>query len=330
MSAFYASEFLTKYQAELQETGHWASALGRLALSGMAQGQNQFPLTWSDRSIKVDRIMGWTVSSTMPNGSRRMAAAILDLWTNDLTQLATQVKRTQAGSPPELFEKPVLKFGHCLVQLPWVVGMQNNSSAAINNLRRLGARRGEVRTETQRIETNLAGLLQDRGFRIALNWNPQHQYANAGEVDLVCVQDRHILVIEVKSTYLRRSQRDAWTHATSTLRKAGQQLERKVDAVRHAISTDSALALTLGIASAGSPFAIHGWIVDTSIECDHQRFSGFLKISLEELIVALRDERHLLHDADDTGTTGHGLFPNGFTADRLIEVIEGQIVWEGV
>jgi hypothetical protein len=38
--------------------------------------------------------------------------------------------------------------------------------------------------------------------------------------------------------------------------------------------------------------------IDTSIECDHQRFGGFLKVSLEELLIALRDNRHLLHDPD--------------------------------
>ena len=40
-----------------------------------------------------------------------------------------------------------------------------------------------------------------------------------------------------------------------------------------------------------------GWLVDTSIECDHQRFGGFLKISVAEL---------------------------------LIEVLETQAVWEGI
>lgn len=51
-----------------------------------------------------------------------------------------------------------------LVQLPWVMGLQNNSTAAINNLRRLGARRNEARAETQRIETQLGAKLEKRGF----------------------------------------------------------------------------------------------------------------------------------------------------------------------
>jgi hypothetical protein len=97
----------------------------------------------------------------------------------------------------------------------------------------------------------------------------------------------------------------------------------------------------------GTP-AVDGWIVDTSIESDHRRFHGFLKVSLEELLIALRDERHLLNDPDgllsgkwidtDAGTgtgTGTGtseavketLYPTGFSAARFHEVIENEIVW---
>ena len=37
--------------------------------------------------------------------------------------------------------------------------------------------------------------------------------------------------------------------------------------------------------------------IDTCIEHDHERFSGFLKVSLEEVLIALRDDRHLLNDS---------------------------------
>jgi hypothetical protein len=78
--------------------------------------------------------------------------------------------------------------------------------------------------------------------------------------------------------------------------------------------------------------------VDTSIECDHQRFGGFLKVSLEELLIALRDDRHLLHDPDgmftQTATAAHAvpqsLYPQGFSAGRLVEVVETQAVWESI
>jgi len=88
---------------------------------------------------------------------------------------------------------------------------------------------------------------------------------------------------------------------------------------------------------------IRGWIVDTFIEHDHEQFNGFLKVSLEEVLIALRDDRHLLNDLEGlfNGTwmgAGHGdvaefdkpptLYPDGFSSSRFVEVIESEAVWE--
>lgn len=54
---------------------------------------------------------------------------------------------------------------------------------------------------------------------------------DASEVDLIAGLDGHLFQIEVKSTFMRRSQREVWLHATTTLRKAGQQLRRKAEAM---------------------------------------------------------------------------------------------------
>jgi hypothetical protein len=164
-----------------------------------------------------------------------------------------------------------------------------------------------------------------------------------GEVDLICARDGQVLVLEIKSTFLRRSQKDAWLHGTTTLRKAGLQLRRKVQAVECALTTDDCLMSTLGIETRAMPVPICGWIVDTSIEHDHKRFNGFLKVSLEEVLIALRDDRHLLNDPDglrsgtwmeanygdveakDNPTT---LYLDGFTLSRFVEVIDSEAVWE--
>jgi hypothetical protein len=65
------------------------------------------------------------------------------------------------------------------------------------------------------------------------------------------------------------------------------------------VACSETIVLTLGAGrvelSGGAP-PIHGWIGDTSIERDHERFSGFLKLSLEELLIALRSDRSLLQD----------------------------------
>ena len=247
------------------------------------------------------------------------------------------------GLQPHLFERPVLEFGARLVQLPWVVGLQNNSAAAINNLRRLGARRGQARDEARRIEAGLARLMEARGFKTLLNWKPPREVDDAGEVDLIATLGKHLFVIEVKSTFLRRSQREAWLHATTALRKAGDQLRRKVDAVALALVSDPELRALLDLTEDRLPTCRHGWIADTSIECDHQRFGGFLKVSIEELLIALRDDRHVLNDPEglldgnyregrsreaDTRRSAWTLYPDGFSAERFIEVIEAEAVWD--
>ncbi len=345
MSVFFQQDFLQPFARHLKESGHWATALGQLALDGLKDDyQNRFPLTWSDRKDKITRITGWTMSTELPQGSPRIAAAILDFWSNDWVSLSARLRKGEPGLHPDLLERPILKFGHFLVQLPWIVGFQNNSTAAINNLRRLGARRDGARGETRRIEERLGKNFEARGFRVALNWHPPAEnFQDAGEVDLICARDEYVFVFEIKSTFLRRLQRDAWRHETTTLRKAGQQLRRKTAAVRRALNEKNVLASMLSVNGSVETLKILGWIIDTSIECDHQLFNGFLKVSLEEVLIVLRDDRHFLNDPDGLfsgryrGAHSKGkkkgpqkttLYPGGFTAARFVEVIENEFVWD--
>ena len=343
MSRFFMLDFLVRFAGHAEEQADWIAGLRALALIGLREGgQNRFPLTWSSHADKVRAITGWTVTSSQPAGSPRMAAAILDFWAFDMASLAEQLQRGTPGLKPRLIERPVLKFGKTLVQLPWVAGLQNNSTAAINNLRRLSARRGETRDETQRIEAQVSQALADRGFRVVLNWMPPDEARDAGEVDVLAALDGMLFVFEIKSTFVRQSIRDAWLHRTTTLRKAGLQLQRKLPVVIAALDADTALQTSLELTAPPPPGRLHAWIVDTSIECDHERFSGFLKISLEELFMALRDDCHLLDDPEgfaEGSTAGSGvlsppaktargtLYPEGFRAGRLLQIIETEAVW---
>lgn len=173
-----------------------------------------------------------------------------------------------------------------------------------------------------------------------LNWQPPAERRDAGEVDVIAALNGHLFVLEVKSTYIRRSMHEVWLHASTTLRKAGLQLRRKVDVVQWVLGTDAELCEALGFARGQPPQRVHGWIVDTSIESDHERFSGFLKVSLEEVIVALRDDRHLLGDPEGLWSgqlpaarqaadqeVHASLYPAGFSAERFVEVVEGELVW---
>lgn len=87
--------------------------------------------------------------------------------------------------------------------------------------------------------------METRGFKTLLNWKPPRDVDDPGKVDLIGTLGQHLFVIEVKSMFLRRSQREAWLHATSTLRKAGDQLRRKVEAVSLAIPSDPELRALL-------------------------------------------------------------------------------------
>lgn len=337
MSIHFHRDFLQNYANHLRKTKDCSAALSAMAMQGLVDGmQIRFPLTWSDRETKIANMIGWTVTAEHPQGSKRIAAAVVDFWTSDWAKLAVQIRDSALGLQPKLFERPILKMGQKLVQLPWVVGLQNNSTAAINNLRRLGMRRGEVQKETRRIEEKLGAFFETRGFQVVVNWNPPAEPDGyAGEVDVICARDGVVFVLEVKSSYFRQSKKDAWLHASTTLRKAGLQLNQKVSAVKHALAEQSELAELLGLKGESNQTTVHGWIVDTSIEYDHQRFDGFLKVSLEELLIALRDDRRLLHDPDGlhTGVIGvpaavdGTLFPKGFSAENLVKVIESQAVW---
>ena len=98
-----------------------------------------------------------------------------------------------------------------------------------------------------------------------MNWHPAEAAdRHAGEVDLICAWSAVVLVLEVKSTFLRQSQRDAWLHGTTTLRKAGRQLRRKVPAVQRALAVESDLARMLGLEGGASGLSIYGWIGTTA------------------------------------------------------------------
>lgn len=339
MSAFFNKDYITRYQQIFSEEKHWLSAISRLAFEGMQQGENRFPITWSSKKDKVARIKAWTVNQTFPYGNSKAAEAIIDFWSNDLKSTAKKLQSEKLPLVviPELYERPILTFGKHIFQFPWMVAFQNNSTAALNNLRRIGSNRKEARNETAAIELRLAENFKARGFKVLLNYQPERTLEyDPGEIDLICVLDGHVFVLEVKSTFLRSSKKDAWLHKTRTLRKAGQQISRKVNAVEELLK-DECFKTSVGFIPGDVKPIIHGFIVDTSIEFDHELFSGYLKVSLEEVIIALRDESQLLFDKDSfvenqkmQGDPTFTLYPDGFGAKSFLYVIEQKKVWESV
>lgn len=70
--------------------------------------------------------------------------------------------------------------------------------------------------------------------------------------------------------------------------------------------------------------------MDTSIEHDQELIDGFLKVSLEGLIVILRNERQLLgrNLLLEKEVVEDDLFPDGFSVQRFVEIVEKGKLWD--
>lgn len=355
MHAFYKNGYILPYCKYREQTGNWLLALTGFSFMGLVEKEIRFPITFAEQKAKIARISDWTRSDEWPEGNKILTEAILDYWTNDLKESSRLLQENKYALLPELHERPIFKIGNYLFQLPWLFAFQNNVTAALNNLRRVGRKRGELNSETNRIEKRLAELFEAKGFSVIGNYQPpRNDLDEVGEIDLICFRDGHLFIFEIKSGYLRKSQRDAWHHKTNTLRKAGLQLQRKSAYVINNLLIDPKLtALTKDHALAH--IQTHCWIVDTSLELDHEFFEGFLKVSIQEIIIALRNERHLLRDLHQAIATrkhqqsngydlgdvcadamssiseqnaSDNLFPNGLSADQFATVIERDLVWD--
>ncbi|WP_446011831.1 hypothetical protein [Candidatus Electrothrix sp.] len=334
MTAFfktcYIDQFIDYYH---QTTGNWLNALGQLLIAGIAEGENRFPLTWAEPAEKAERIKSWTVSDTHPKGDIKAAEAILSFWTNDLYSVAVRLKKHPSMPVPEFHERPILQLGSYGFQLPWLMALQNNATAAVNNLRRIGCRRIDRNDETHRIEHRLGELFKSKSFNVVIGYNPPKLLdADPGEMDLICHLERHIFLIEVKSTYIRKTLQDAWIYYTTTLRKAARQLRRKRKALLSAIEEDGELRANLCISGQAKDIVLHSWIVDTSIEYDQTLIDGFLKVSLEGLTVILRNERYLLRNLlhENDNHSRDDLFEHGFSAKHFAEIVEEGSLWFGL
>ncbi|KGK40924.1 hypothetical protein LH51_18315 [Nitrincola sp. A-D6] len=329
ISIFFQTDFIEALKEARTQTSSTVEALSLIAFEGLMSGENRFPMTWSTPLEKAKKIKGWTVCNQYPNGDLDFARSILKFWTYDLKSFSS-ANESHQGVTPRITERPFYRIGDFNFQFPWVNGQQNNLTAAVNNLRRLGARRSEVQAETRQVEQQLAIALQDKGFNVVVGYQPQKAEDDPGEVDLICHLDGVVLILEVKSGYIRSSEREVWLHKANTIRKAAWQLARKQEAIKTAIKEDPTLAKELQLDPASEDFDIHCWIVDTSIELDGQIIDDFLVVSREVMEVVLRDEKHLLRVVEDIDQAPkESMYSNGFTAAKFVELIESENIWNG-
>jgi len=340
MLAFYNKDYVEVFFREYENTGQWQGALSMLAMGGLLdtsnnEFQNRLPITWQNWKKKAKNIVGWTVSDAFPQGNLKAAEAILDFWSLDFKKWSSELKSNNRQKLTELTERPIFKVGNYSVQLPWMMACQLTNVNAINNLRRFANSRPELKDETSRIEWRLGESFRKRGFTVIDSYMPPScDSMNPGEIDLICKLGNFVLVIEVKSTYRRNSKREAIKYKNNSLRKAGIQIKRKTDAVKHLLLTDNQLKSSLGI-DESSHCTVIGWIADTCMEFDHEYFNDFLKVSVEELHIALNDDANLLMEmtelcGDENDREAGSLYKNGFNAKSFVDVIESSKVWGNI
>lgn len=59
------------------------------------------------------RIKAWTVNQIFPYGNPKAAEAIIDFWSHDLKYTAKKLQNEKSSLAliPELYERPIFKFG---------------------------------------------------------------------------------------------------------------------------------------------------------------------------------------------------------------------------
>lgn len=282
-------------------------ALERLAIKGLSEGKDRMPLNHAKMKDKAISMSDWILEGS-GNSKKREMSRILDFWSQDLRE----------GESSSYGEKSFYKLDGYMFSLPWVTFQKNFNTATINTFRKLYKNRASLKSETDLMEQNLAGLLAKCKGRVYSQYEPSE--SGVGEIDAIVVSEDKILVIELKSTYVKSSVKEIYEYRNFVLKKAAYQLSRKSEYVRDVFLP------SLGLDS--SQFSIHSWIVDTTLEFDHEYIDGFLKVSFEELVIILNGHKQYLSNMmDNDNTNKNPLSGYEENLEALIESVEGNTFW---
>ncbi|PZO91101.1 MAG: hypothetical protein DI631_11070 [Acinetobacter johnsonii] len=95
----------------------------------------------------------------------------------------------------------------------------------------------------------------------------------------------------MKSTYIRSSIQEIYEYKKFVLNKASYQLDNKVEYIkRHFLSRHFEDI---------NDVIIHSWIIDTTLEFDHEYFGNHLKVSLDEVIITSNCESEFMQKLVD-------------------------------
>ena len=189
--AHYVHDFLEVFK-KLRDSNNQNtfSSLAKLMIDGLSIGQNRMPLTFATQKEKAIKMSDWIVEGGKNKRVREMSR-ILDFWSRDL----------RSGSDTSYVEKSFYKIDEYLFSLPWMSAQKNFSTATINTFRKLYKNRESLKSETDLMENNLAGLLAKSKGRVYSQYEPSE--SGVGEIDAIVVSDDKVLIIELKSTYIK-------------------------------------------------------------------------------------------------------------------------------
>ena len=302
--AHYIHDFLEAFK-KLRDSNnqHAFSTLAKLMIDGALIGQNRMPITFATQKEKAIKMADWIIEGSGNQKVKEMSR-ILDFWSKDLRD----------GSDAFYTEKSFYKIDDYLFALPWMSAQKNFSTATINTFRKMYKNRASLKSETDLMENNLAGLLAKSKGRVYSQYEPSE--SGVGEIDAIVVTDDKVLIIELKSSYIKSNVKEIYEYRNFVLKKAAYQLARKTTYVRDIFLP------SLGLDSA--KFSIHSWIVDTTLEFDHGYIDGFLKISFEELLIVLNKHEMFITDM----LTEDIAVKNNLDLATLIQNIESDNFWK--
>ena len=307
--AHYVHDFLKAFK-KLRDGNNQDvfSTLAKLMIEGALIGQNRMPITFATQKEKAIKMSDWIVEGGTNKRVREMSR-ILDFWSRDLRD----------GSDTFYIEKSFYRIDDYLFALPWMSAQKNFSTATINTFRKMYKNRADLKSETDLMEQNLAKLLAKYKGEVYSQHEPLEP--GVGEIDAIVVSDYKVLIIELKSTYIKSNVKEIHEYRNFVLKKAAYQLARKTSYVRDIFLP------SLGLDSA--KFSIHSWIVDTTLEFDHEYIDGFLKVSFEEIVIILNGHRAYLSNMldDNYKTNKKPLCSSIDSLDALIKSVEDNAFW---
>ena len=265
--AHYLKDHIEKFIGFLPHAESNLHALTELTMHGFVIGENRMPFTFARQEDKIKRMSSWVKGSSNTVKKKKMEQ-ILNFWTCDLYS---------EDHHSTFQQKPFYKIDNFVFQFPWLTAFQNVNTMMINYVRKLHKNRLELKSETDNIELNLAEKFKNAGFNVFCQYQPVDR--EVGEIDLIAICENHVIVVEVKSTYIKSSIQEIYEYRNFTLNKAAYQLSKKVEFVKNGFLNQFFENL--------DDVKIHSWIIDTTLEFDHHYFDNHLKISMDEIIISL-------------------------------------------